>query len=361
MNRIVIRLGIAVIVCGHVSFAGPFGLKEMPENRDIATFWVCFLALCVLWAIEIVLVLSGKTHKPIKGEKYLAKRVLAFMIASVILNTTVITIFLHYYDNESGINHLSFDSIFEVSISLAVASIIFGGLMWYSDHKDIGTYNIKQKLKAENEKLKAENEREKAENERLRKDNIELKEAKEKALATIAQLENQKIELKAEILSLQEQKRTYEAQIQELKEQNTELMIRIEALEGAQMKRDNYDNYVVVSIKPPHKKMLQLDTRDFVFSKTTSNYTTIWYIKDGILERIENIAMTSASLEELLQEDKNITRCNRQHLLNIRYIEYINKNYVKVNGAKTEMAIGITHYGELRDKIKAKNSYKTEQ
>lgn len=148
-----IRVFWFAMCCGHVLYAGPFGLRQMTDYRYWTSIGVCLVGAGTLRLIEIILNHLGCTHLPKRGVLYLILRILLFMAMSIVLNTTFISLFLYLCDHTSGIDHSSWQSIGDVFISLVWATILIGGAMIYSDLKDLNKAKEK-KSDAQNEESK---------------------------------------------------------------------------------------------------------------------------------------------------------------------------------------------------------------
>ena len=73
----------------------------------------------------------------------------------------------------------------------------------------------------------------------------------------------------------------------------------------------------VLSIKPETKRSeaLILATSDFLFATSDNNYSTIFYLKEGKLER-QLLRLSMKNLELQLNGSEAIVRCHRSYMVN---------------------------------------------
>jgi hypothetical protein len=86
----------------------------------------------------------------------------------------------------------------------------------------------------------------------------------------------------------------------------------------------NYADHSMVVIRPESGSELKLDASTIRFAEAMQNYVTIWFVKDGKLEK-EVLRATIGSMEVQLKAT-DVIRCHRSYLVNVDSIEKVTGN-----------------------------------
>lgn len=341
-QSIVIR-AVCIAVCYVATvLLGPFGLNQIPEylTRLWLSLILCCIAVLVLWGIEILLTCMKLKHNPKNGVGFLVLRILVFMLFSDLLNTAAITLTLHGVDTYSGVNHFAKQNVIEAFEVVSIITFAIGFFMFIVE---------KNNLKAEKNEMKnAANEK--------------------KAIA----MEEKAIIWKKRNSILNEENIVLHDVNAKLEEKIFKVNERMKTLEVQKIERSKSDNPTILLLNPTHLegmpkiKTLTIDSRDFVFCfKTKSqNYSDIWYLNDGVVCLLENVRITCKEICKQLEKDSNIQSSNRNTIININYVEYIeerkinkkNEYFIKMQGVEEPHKCTQLDLNQFDDNIKFQSS-----
>lgn len=329
-NNRLIRTIFALLGSGHIVYAGPFGLCLImdKELRICISLALCVFIICVILFIESILRHVFKQYPdPAEDGITAKKRNMTFQIISIIIHPIATSLFLHFVDTYSGVNHLAWTRIFDVFVAFAAISGLIGLVANIIKSETINNYIISKK------------------NEELQQHNNEVEKKVTEA------------EKKAEEFAIKYNKMKEKISELEQKKDNTEKIIKV--LEEREIEGSTSEKNVIFEINDSNYESIIINSKDFILSYTKGNYTIIWYLMDKKVVQIDFIRVTCGELEKILTVDSNIKRCSRQSNLNVKYIDYIEKKptitYVKMKDVVGLYSISDSHITQITQTAKTKN------
>lgn len=141
----------------------------------------------------------------------------------------------------------------------------------------------------------------------------------------------------------------------ELKEQNASLLQEKEMILGKVGKyEEDYLTKSIEFISENSSENLNLLIADIAFIKSADNYVEIVY-KEGDIFRKKLIRNTLKNIEQQLKQYSNFVRCHRICIVNVHYIEKLNRNYsnhwLTIKGFNERIPVSLQYVMKLKESL----------
>jgi DNA-binding LytR/AlgR family response regulator len=141
----------------------------------------------------------------------------------------------------------------------------------------------------------------------------------------------------------------------ELREQNTKLLQEKEIISGKVEKQE--EEYLTKTIEFTSENSgenLNLLISEIAFVKSADNYVEIVF-KEGDVFRKKLLRNTLKNIEQQLRSYSNFTRCHRICIVNLHYVEKLNRNYsnhwLTIKGFDERIPVSIQYLLKLKESL----------